>query len=120
MTGPISASPPQVNGAVPATPAAADARREEMRAAAQAFEAIFIRQMIGSMRQAGLASDVFGSQATEQFREMGDAQLAESMSRQGSFGIAEMLLGQMSRGAGNSGGNSNSNSGGNSGGGTTR
>ena len=68
-----------------------------MRAAAQAFEAMFIRQMIGSMRQAGFADDVFGSQATEQFRDMGDAQLAESMSHQGSFGIAEMLLGQMSR-----------------------
>lgn len=101
MTGPIAATP-----ATPAAPAA-DARRAEMRAAAQAFEAIFIRQMIGSMRQAGLASDVFGSQATEQFREMGDAQLAQSMAQQGGFGIAEMLLGQMSRGLGNSGGNGN-------------
>src|SRR3546814_6475590 len=39
------------------------AKREELKKAAEAFEAIFMRQMIGSMRQAGLAEDVFGSRA---------------------------------------------------------
>ena len=80
-----------------------------MRQAAEAFEAVFLRQLIGSMRQAKLGEELFGSQATEQFRDIADANLADSMADQGSFGIADMLLGQMSRGAG---GNSNSNSGG--------
>lgn len=97
MTGPVSQTP--AAGAAAATPQA-DRQRDQMRQAAQAFEAVFIRQMIGSMRQARLAEDAFGSSATDQFREMGDAQLAETMSRQGSFGIAEMLLNQFQRGGG--------------------
>ena len=56
--------------------------------------------MIGSMRQAHLADDMFGSQATEQFRDMSDANLADSMSHQGVFGIAQMLLAQFDRHAG--------------------
>jgi flagellar protein FlgJ len=57
--------------------------------------------MIGSMRQARLADDAFGSNATEQFRDMSDARLAENMSQQRSFGIAEMLMGQFQRRGGN-------------------
>ena len=73
------------------------AQRNALRGAAQQFEAVFLRQMIGSMRQAHLADDMFGSQATEQFRDMSDANLADSMSHQGVFGIAQMLLGQFDR-----------------------
>jgi flagellar protein FlgJ len=58
---------------------------------------VFLRQMIGSMRQAHLADDMFGSQATDQFRDMSDANLADSMSHQGVFGIAQMLLAQFDR-----------------------
>ena len=91
-------------------------QRQELRQAAQAFEAVFIRQLIGSMRNARLAEDMFGSQATEQFRDMADARLADSMSQQGTFGIAELLTAQFDRhrsvqqpqpGAGAPGGNSN-------------
>ena len=97
MTAPISSS-------APAAAAAADPQRDRLRAAAQAFEAVFLRQLIGSMRQARLADDAFGSQATEQFRDMSDARLAETMSQQGSFGIAEMLLAQFDRQGGAGGG----------------
>lgn len=79
----------------PAQPGTADdARNQRLRAAAEAFEAVFMRQVIGSMRQARLADDMLGSQATDQFREMSDARLADSMAQQESFGIAEMLLAQ--------------------------
>jgi flagellar protein FlgJ len=73
------------------------AQRNALRGAAQQFEAVFLRQMIGSMRQAHLADDMFGSSATDQFREMSDANLADSMSHQGVFGIAQMLLAQFDR-----------------------
>ena len=73
------------------------AQRNALRGAAQQFEAVFLRQMIGSMRQAHLADDMFGSQATDQFRDMSDANLADSMSHQGLFGIAQMLLAQFDR-----------------------
>ena len=80
-----------------AAPAGANPREAELRKAAEAFEAVFLRQVIGSMRQAKLADDVFGSAATEQFRGIADGKLADNMASQGSFGIAEMLLQQFSR-----------------------
>ena len=80
----------------PQSPDAA-AQRGALRTAAQQFEAVFLRQMIGSMRQAHLSDDIFGSQATEQFRDMADANLADSMSHQGVFGIAQLLLAQFDR-----------------------
>ena len=41
-----------------------------------------------------MSDDIFGSQATDQFRDMADANLADSMSHQGVFGIAQLLLAQ--------------------------
>ena len=98
----------------PATPSAAaaaqtpqtaqsaqsEAQRAQLRSAAEAFEAVVLRQMIGSMRQARLAEDPFGSAASEQFRDMADARLADSMAQQRSFGIAELLLAQFDRSGG--------------------
>jgi flagellar protein FlgJ len=46
------------------------------------------------MRQAKLADDLFGSAATDQFRELADGRLADNMADQGSFGIAELLMQQ--------------------------
>ena len=96
MTDPLSRAATAPTALNPtASPAAASAtERDRLRTAAQAFEAVFLRQMIGSMRQARLADDPFGSQATEQFRDMADSRLADSMSQQGSFGIADLLMGQ--------------------------
>jgi flagellar protein FlgJ len=97
VTAPISSTP---SAGTPATGAGSDRRQTEMRQAAQAFEAIFLRQMLGSMRQAKLADDVFGSSATDQFRDMADGELANSMARQGGFGIADMLVNQFTRRSG--------------------
>ena len=80
-------------GPTPQT-AQTDAKREQMKAAAKAFEAVFVRQMIGSMRQAKLGEDILGGSATDTFTEMSDAKLADNMAENGSFGIAEMLLKQ--------------------------
>ena len=87
----------------PATPTpqdAADAKRQQLVGAAQAFEAVFMRQMIGSMRQAGLGDDLFGSSAADQFRDMQDARLADQMAADGGFGIAQMLIKQFDKQAG--------------------
>jgi len=82
-------------------PDAANVQREaQLRQAAEAFEAVFLRQVIGSMRQARLAEDVFGSSATDQFRDMADSRLADDMADRGSFGIAELLLQQFGRAGG--------------------
>ena len=91
---------PLNTGAATTQATGANREREQLRQAAQAFEAVFLRQLIGSMRQAKLAEDPFSSRATEQFREMSDASLADSMSAQGTFGIADLLLAQFDRAGG--------------------
>ncbi len=65
-----------------------------LKKAAQQFEAIFLRQIISSMRSASLGEDILGSSTSDQFREMADARTAESMAETGSLGIAEMLIRQ--------------------------
>jgi len=90
------AAPAATTSLAPQRPDTA-AQRNALRAAAQQFEAVFLRQLIGSMRSAHLSDDPLSSQATEQFRDMSDANLADAMSHQGVFGIAQMLLAQFDR-----------------------
>ena len=70
------------------------AQKDGLAKAAKAFEAVFLRQMIGSMRQASLGDELFGSSAADQFRDMSDARLADSMAEGKGFGIAELLTKQ--------------------------
>ena len=67
----------------------------ELKAAAQRFEAVFLREMISSMRKGKLADEMFGSSATDNFREMADAKTADAMAKLGAFGIAGMIEQQM-------------------------
>ena len=84
----------QINGLSSNALAAAGADKTALGKAAQQFEAIFLRQMIGAMRSASLAEGITDSGATEQFRDMADSRTADSMATKGSFGIAGMLLAQ--------------------------
>ena len=68
--------------------------RAALQKAAQQFEAIFLRQMMGAMRAASLAEGISDSSATDQFRDMADARTADSMASHGTLGIAEMLMRQ--------------------------
>lgn len=77
-----------------AAAATAAADRQGLQQAARAFEAIFMRQMISSMRSASLGEDLLGSSAGDQFRDMSDARVADSMAESGGLGIATMLLKQ--------------------------
>lgn len=86
MTDTVSAAPPQP-GVTTAQPSAA------LTAAARQMEAVFLRQMLAAMRSASLGDELFGSSAVDQFRDMGDAHLADAMS--GRFGIADMLAAQL-------------------------
>ena len=55
------------------------------------FEAIFVRQMLTTMRNSSLGEGLFDGQGMEQFRDMQDAKIAESMAQKGVFGIAQLL-----------------------------
>ncbi|USI73743.1 rod-binding protein [Sphingomonas morindae] len=83
-------------GTTGTTGTAATGQNAKLKSAAQAFEAVFLRQMIGSMRQAQLADGAMDSSATDQFRDMADSRTADSMSTKGVLGIAKMLESQLS------------------------
>ena len=75
------------------TPATGSATNPVLTQTAKQFEAIFLRQMIASMRSPSLGDDLFGSDASNQFRDMSDARLADNMA--GKFGIAKLLEKQL-------------------------
>lgn len=84
------------SGAVKAGAAGApDKADDDIRKAAESFEAIILRQLLASMRKAKLSEDVFGSSATENFREMADARTADTLSNMRQFGIADMVERQL-------------------------
>lgn len=72
-------------------------QRAEMAQAAKAFEAIFMRQLLGAMRQSSLGDELTGSSAVDQFRELADARIADSLADKGGLGIAELLLSQLEK-----------------------
>lgn len=81
--------------ATPIDPAKAK-QLEKLKGAAQQFEAVFLRQMIKSMRDASLGDDILGNDGATQFREMSDAKTADEMAKKGTLGVAELLLKQFS------------------------
>lgn len=59
--------------------------------AGQQFEAIFINMMLKSMRQASLGKGLFDNKASQQFRDMQDAKLAENMAAHTPIGIGRAM-----------------------------
>ncbi|MCL4673401.1 MAG: rod-binding protein [Sphingomonadaceae bacterium] len=80
-------------------PAATD--RKDLREAAQAFEAIFVRRLLASARAGSIADQTpFSGPGLEQFTAMRDEHVADVASRNGGFGLAaqiERQLGAMLR-----------------------
>ena len=88
---------PITNAATAATaaPSPASPDQAKLKKAAQAFEAVFVRQLIGSMRSAGGEGEgLFDSEATKQFQDMADAKTADAMAQKGALHIADMLVKQ--------------------------
>lgn len=75
--------------------AARDKSPEALREVAQQFEAIFIKMMLQSMRDASLADGIFESDQSEMYLGMFDQQLALDLSAKQSFGIADALIRQL-------------------------
>jgi flagellar protein FlgJ len=91
MTNPISTN---TAAATTAAPGGASPELAKLKKTAQAFEAVFLRQMIGSMRTASLGDGIFDSDATKQFQDMSDAKTADLMAGKGALGIADLLVKQ--------------------------
>ena len=71
------------------------ARQDEgsaVRETAQQFEAMFIQQMMKTMRESIEKSELNESHAQETFEGMFDREVAHQMAKRGTFGIADMLV----------------------------
>tara|TARA_R110000824_G_scaffold20915_2_gene78437 strand:- start:898 stop:1197 length:300 start_codon:yes stop_codon:yes gene_type:complete len=87
----ILSTPSSAASSMVSTNPAADKRQAEIQSMAADFEAIFVRQMLSTMRTSSLGEGLFDGQGLEQFRDMQDAKIAESMAEKGVFGIAQLL-----------------------------
>jgi len=67
------------------------ASKENLEAASQRFEAVFTGMMLKSMRQAKLGDGLFDSKGEDQFRDMQDQQLAQSMAAHAPIGIGKAM-----------------------------
>ena len=91
MTTPVS-----IPGAAQIAPSvASDTSRlstsGNLKAAGEKFESTFINMMLKSMRQAKLADGMFDSDAGDQFRDMQDAKLSETMAVHTPIGIGKAM-----------------------------
>ena len=69
---------------------------QKLRKAASDFEAIFAQQMLKSMRDATLKSDLIKpSEGERVFREMLDQHRSEQLADSGSLGLGEMIYKQL-------------------------
>lgn len=68
------------------------ARNKELKEASKEFEAFFLQQMLNSMRDTVIRSDLFGdSREREIYEEMLDEALSEEASEAGGIGLADMI-----------------------------
>ena len=67
------------------------ANKENLEKAAAKFEALFIHQMLKSARAAKLDDGLFDSEALNQFQDMQDAKLSETMAVHTPMGIGKAL-----------------------------
>lgn len=88
----------RVEGAQPTTVSEADQRQQrKLKEACQDFEAIFLSQILKSMRKTVSKTDLFGKGTDEEtFQEMMDSELCRSVARTQSVGIADVLYRQLS------------------------
>lgn len=89
--GPVALRPTDDNAAI-------EAKKAKLRKAAEGFEAIFVRQLLKTMRSTVPGNSLYGSGATgDMYADMVESSLADAMSKQGKFGIADTLYSQMVR-----------------------
>ena len=67
------------------------------RETATQFEAMFINEMLKSMRQTIEKSDLSGSDAEDTFQEMYDRELSQNLAKRNTLGVADMLVKHLDR-----------------------
>lgn len=92
-----SASPLSAIGASPRP------TKAQIHEAAQKFEALMLKQMLAQARKVDFGNTLFDQKAAENFRDMQDSKMADTMAQRGTLGFARMIEAQLARqsGAGN-------------------
>jgi Rod binding domain-containing protein len=72
--------------------------KEKVGEVSRAFEAVLLRQILQEGQKPTLKSKLSGTSATDSiYRDMVTNQLAESISKSGSFGLAKSLAGELQK-----------------------
>jgi flagellar protein FlgJ len=102
LPAPITQAPitqaPITQSTAPSAPAAGPATpdRARLHQAAQAFEAIFVRQMLASARQSNFGDSLWGNdQGQGTFAGMRDERLADLTAQSGALGLAQQIERQL-------------------------
>jgi len=70
--------------------------KPDLRAAAEAFEAVFLEQLIREGRDSGFGPSLLSSKEGDTFRQMLDAEQAKAGAGRVNLGIADALYAQLS------------------------
>ncbi|KKA44454.1 MULTISPECIES: flagellar assembly peptidoglycan hydrolase FlgJ [unclassified Salinivibrio] len=75
-----------------------------LRSAAEQFESLFTQMLFKSMRDANEAfeSDLIDDRTSKFYEQMADEQMASELSREGSLGLADMIVEQLGKAQGDS------------------
>ena len=74
----------------------ADANSDQaLKGVAQQFEALFLQQMLKSMRDAQLSEGIFDNDQSRLYTDLYDKQLSLTLSSQKGVGLADMLYQQL-------------------------
>lgn len=85
-----------LNGSPEAAPGTNGAANGDLTRTAEAFEAIFLRQMLAAARAANFGGEeIFGGPGLEQFEKMQDEHMAKIASESGTFGFAKLIEAQL-------------------------
>ena len=68
---------------------------EALEGAARQFEAVFLKMMLKSMREAGFGDPLFDNETTGFYRDLFDHQLALNLSQGQGIGLADLLVQQL-------------------------
>jgi len=71
------------------------AKNPALRKAAEQFEALFLHQMLKTMREATSSNedgDIMGSSTTKTYEAMFDQEIAQQMAKRGGVGLADMMV----------------------------
>lgn len=81
-------------------PKGSEGERAALKQAAQQFESIFTQMLLKSMRQANAAfedeNSPFNASSVKYFQDMHDQQLSSELSQNGSLGLADIIVQQLS------------------------